>query len=432
MQLKISKMETINIITLGCSKNTIDSEVIAYTLKQQGYTVVHESSEDTDIVIVNTCSFIQDAKEESIEEILMHIERKKAGHIKQLFIIGCLAQRYHDDLIAMLPEVDGIYSYSELGQFLNKPDFDLLKTPRRLLSTPKHYAYLKISEGCARQCAFCAIPNIRGKHISKPMDMIISEAEDLSHQGIKELMLIAQDSTYYGMDLNNTRQLESLMRRLTDIKGLEWIRLHYAYPLNFPYEILDVLRDYGQFCKYIDIPLQHISTNVLKSMNRPSTEAQMYNLIERIRTKVPGIAIRTTLLSGFPTETREDHKALVKFVEEMRFDRLGVFSYSQEEDTPAYPLGDPIKKAEKNRRLEELMSLQESISLELNEAKINSVMKVIIDEESDEFYIGRTEFDSPEVDNEVLIGKEEKLNIGEFYPIRITEADYFDLYGKKI
>ena len=425
-------MESINIITLGCSKNTIDSEVIANSLQKEGYTVLHESAEDTDIVIVNTCSFIQDAKEESIEEILMHAERKKAGHIKKLYVIGCLAQRYHDDLVKMLPEADGIYAYKDLGQFLKQSDFNLLTSPRGTLSTPKHYAYLKISEGCDRHCAFCAIPNIRGKHISKPIDMVVREAEQLASQGVKELMVIAQDSTYYGMDLNNTRQLEVLLRKLAGVKGIEWIRLHYAYPMGFPYEVLDVIRDYNQFCKYIDIPLQHISANVLKSMNRGCTESQMYSLVERIRTKVPGIAIRTTLLSGFPTETREDHKALVQFVKDMRFDRLGVFSYSQEEDTPAYPLGDPIKKAEKNRRLEELMTLQEEISLELNEAKVGSVQKVIIDEETDEFYLGRTEFDSPEVDNEVLIDKETPLTIGEFYPIRITEADYFDLYGKKI
>lgn len=427
-----TKTESINIVTLGCSKNSVDSEVIAAQLQKMGYRVFHETTADTDTVIINTCSFIQDAKEQSIEEILLHAERKNNGLIKKLYVIGCLAQRYKDELSEMIPEVDAFYTFAELHHLFHLDKFDLLGHSDRILSTPSHYAYLKVSEGCDRNCSYCAIPLIRGKQVSKPIEQLVEEAQKLAQGGVKELMLIAQDLTYYGMDLSKHRDLEMLLRRLAQVKGLEWIRLHYAYPMGFPYEILDVMNEYSNICKYLDIPLQHISDDILSDMHRGGNSMQTYKLIETIRNKVPGIALRTTLISGYPTETRAQHKELVEFVKQMKFERLGVFSYSQEEGTPAFPLGDPIKQAEKNRRLEEIMSLQEQISLEHNEKLINKAVKVIIDAEEEEFYVGRTEFDSPDVDNSVLIEKKQALAIGEFYPVMIHQADCYDLYGNVI
>lgn len=424
--------ESINIVTLGCSKNSVDSEVIAAQLQKMGYRVFHETTNDTDIVIINTCSFIQDAKEQSIEEILFYAERKKKGIIKKLYVIGCLAQRYKDELAEMIPEVNAFYTFAEIHQLFHLDKFDLLGHSDRILSTPPHYAYLKVSEGCDRNCSYCAIPLIRGKQISKPIDQLVEEAQKLAQGGVKELMLIAQDLTYYGMDLTKHRDLEMLLRRLAQVKGLEWIRLHYAYPMGFPYEILDVMNEYSNICKYLDIPLQHISDDILSDMHRGGNSMQTYKLIETIRDKVPGIALRTTLISGYPTETRAQHKELVEFVKQMKFERLGVFSYSQEEGTPAFPLGDPIKQSEKNRRLEEIMSLQEQISLEHNEKLVNKVLKVIIDAEEDNYYVGRTEFDSPDVDNTVLIDKKKALAIGKFYPVMIHKADCYDLYGSII
>lgn len=424
----------INIITLGCSKNNVDSEVLAAQFQRKGHVVFHNSMEENgiDIVVINTCAFIQDAKSQAVDEILLQVERKKLGYIKKVYVIGCLAQRYKDDLLESIPEIDGIYPFAQVGDLLGEPKFDLLGSSERILSTPPHYAYLKISEGCDRQCSYCAIPLIRGRQVSKPVEALVRETELLAEQGVKELMLIAQDLTYYGMDLYQRRDLERLLRKIAQVKGIEWIRLHYAYPINFPYEVLDVMNEYSNICKYIDIPLQHISEEILKSMGRGGNPMQTYKLLERFREKVPGIAIRSTLISGYPTETREQHKELVQFVKDIRFDRLGFFSYSQEEGTPAFPLGDPIKEREKNRRLEELIATQEDIALELNKAKVGSVMKVIIDGEDDQFYVGRTEFDSPDVDDAVLIRKKEKLKVGEFYPVRIEKADSFDLYGTKI
>ena len=424
----------INIITLGCSKNTVDSEVLAAQFQRKGHRVFHNSEKENgiDVAVINTCSFIQDAKTQAIEEILYQVERKKHGYIKKVYVIGCLAQRYNEDLRESIPEIDGIFPFAKLNELVEETSFDLLHQSERVLSTPPYYAYLKISEGCDRQCSYCAIPLIRGKQVSKPVEMIVKEAELLAEKGVKELMLIAQDLTYYGMDLYQRRDLERLLKKLAQVNGIEWIRLHYAYPINFPYEILDVMNDYPNICRYLDIPLQHISEDILRSMNRGGTSAQIYKLIERIRNKVPGIALRSTLISGYPTETREQHKELLKFVEDVKFDRLGFFSYSQEEGTPAFPLGDPIKEREKNRRLEELIALQENISLELNQKKIGSVMKVLVDGEDDRYYIGRSEFDSPDVDDAVLISKKQKLNVGEFYPVHIDKADRFDLYGTKI
>jgi ribosomal protein S12 methylthiotransferase len=423
--------QSINLITLGCSKNIVDSEIIAAQFEQLGYKVYHETEDDTDIIIINTCGFILDAKEQSIETILFFLEKKQKE--SKLFVIGCLAERYKKELEETLPEVDGFYGFSELSNFFDLfkiPPFNLLHPTHRLLSTPSHYAYLKISEGCDRQCAFCAIPTIRGKHISKPKELLITETKTLVEKGVKEIMLIAQDLTYYGIDLYKKRSLASLLQELAQIKGLEWIRLHYAYPVNFPYEILDVINDYKNICRYIDIPFQHINDNILKTMRRGHTASDTYQLIETLRKKIPNIAIRTTLISGFPGETKKEHNQLLKFIEEARFERLGVFSYSQEENTPAYSLGDPINKKEKKRRLDELMLLQQEISYELNQEKINSTLKVMIDDENDNFYLGRTEFDSPEVDNGVLIDKEEKLEIGNFYNARIIDANTFDLVGK--
>jgi ribosomal protein S12 methylthiotransferase len=427
----------INIITLGCSKNNVDSEVLASQFRQKGHTVFHNSVQENGIdwVVINTCSFIQDAKTQAIDEILLQLERKKQGFIKKVYVIGCLAQRYEDDLRESLPEIDGIFPFLQLNKLLDEPQFDLLHQTDRILSTPKHYAYLKISEGCDRQCSYCAIPLIRGKQVSKPIDMLVKETESLASQGVKEIMLIAQDLTAYGIDISQHRDLEKLLRKLAQVQGIEWIRMHYAYPINFPYEILDVMNEYSNICRYIDIPLQHISETVLKSMNRGGTPQQMYNLIERIRNKVPGIAIRSTLISGYPTETREHHKELLQFVKDIEFDRLGFFSYSQEEGTPAFPLGDPIKEREKNRRLEKLIATQEEISLKLNKQKVNSVMKVIVDDANRDYYIARSEFDSPDVDQNVLIrkkGLQGKLQTGEFYNVNIEKADMFDLYAKKI
>ncbi|MDX9891750.1 MAG: 30S ribosomal protein S12 methylthiotransferase RimO [Bacteroidales bacterium] len=422
-------MATYNIVTLGCSKNTVDSEVIAARLKAQGHTVYFDSTKNTDFVIVNTCSFIKDSKEQSIDEVFLHLQRKKQGDVKNVYVMGCLSERYHDELQEMIPEADGIFAFDELKNMINESQFDLLNSPNRIVSTPSHYAYMKISEGCDHECSFCAIPLIRGKQTSKPVEMIVEEAEKLASQGVKELMLIAQDLTYYGMDLYNKRDLERLLRKIAQVKGIEWIRLHYAYPLGFPYEILDVMNEYSNFCKYLDIPFQHISDPILKSMRRGGNSMQTYQLIERIRHKIPGIALRTTLISGYPEETKADHKLLIDFVKEMRFERLGVFTYSPEENTPAFPLGDPIKEREKNKRVEEIMRIQEQISLEHNQAKIGSVMKVIIDSEENNTYFGRTEFDSPEVDNSVIIKKTKGIELGSFQSVYIDKADHYDLYG---
>ena len=332
----------------------------------------------------------------------------------------------------MIPEADGFFSFSELNILLEEKEFSLLSSLNRIVSTPKHYAYLKISEGCDRECSFCAIPLIRGKQISKPIEMIVQEAEMLAQQGVKELLLIAQDLTYYGIDIYNHRMIAKLMRKLADVKGLEWIRLHYAYPMGFPYDILDVMNEFSVFCRYLDIPLQHISDAVLKSMKRGSNKQQVYKFLETVRNAVPEIAIRTTLISGYPAETRNEHRELVEFVKEMRFERLGVFAYSPEEGTAAFELGDPVKTKEKNHRVREIMELQETISLQHNQAKTGKVMRVLLDRKEDNFYVGRTEFDSPEVDNLVFVNGDKKLKIGEFYSVLIEKAESYDLFGRVV
>lgn len=420
---------TVNIITLGCSKNIVDSEIIAARLQKSGHRIFFEGTMKTDVVILNTCSFIGDAREESVNEILVQIERKMRRQVKKIFVVGCLAQRCKRELVDELPEVDGFYTFEELKELTGMPDFDLLGSSERLLSTPFHYAYLKISEGCDHSCSYCAIPLIRGKQVSKPIPLLVEEARKLVDQGVKELMLIAQDLTYYGVDLTGKRELAGLMEALAQVKGLEWIRLHYAYPLNFPYEALEVMNAYPQYCKYLDIPFQHISDDILKSMRRGGSSQYIYDLIARIRETVPGIALRTTLISGYPTETHEQHKELVEFVRKNRFERLGVFAYSREDDTPAYDLGDPVRRNIKTRRVNEIMQLQEGISRELNEAKVGQTLRVIVDAEDQDFYVGRTEFDSPDVDNSVLIRKDKALKIGEFYNVKIVDAADYDLYG---
>jgi len=408
----------------------VDSEIMASRLQKMGHRIFFEGTMKSDVVIVNTCSFIGDAREESVNEILAQVERKMNRQVKKIYVVGCLAQRCKQDLVDELPEVDGFYTFEELKQLMDQSDFDLLGTSERLLSTPSHYAYLKVSEGCDHSCSYCAIPLIRGKQVSKPIPLLVEEAQKLSDQGVKELMLIAQDLTYYGVDLTGKHELAKLMEALAQVKGLEWIRLHYAYPINFPYEILDVMNAYPQYCRYLDIPFQHVSDDILKSMRRGGTSQYIYDLIARIRETVPGIALRTTLISGYPTETNEQHKELVEFVRKNRFERLGVFAYSQEDDTPAYDLGDPVRRNIKTRRVNEIMQLQEGISRELNEAKVGQTLKVMVDAEEQDFYVGRTEFDSPDVDNSVLIRKDKALRIGEFYNVKITEAAEYDLYGE--
>ena len=420
---------TINIITLGCSKNIVDSEVMAAQFHRNGHELYYESAKKSDVVIINTCSFIHDAREESVNEILNQIERKKHRQIKKLYVVGCLVQRNMAELQEALPEVDGFFTFAELPKLLESPDFQLLNTPDRILSTPQHYAYLKISEGCDHQCSYCSIPLIRDRQISKPIPLLVEEAQRLADQGVKELMLIAQDLTYYGIDRSGKRELADLMDKLAQVNGIQWIRLHYAYPLNFPYEILEVMKQYPQYCRYLDIPFQHVSDDILQSMRRGGSSAYIYDLIARIRETIPGIALRTTLISGYPTETREQHKELIEFVRRNRFERLGVFAYSREEDTPAYDLGDPIKASEKTKRVNEIMKLQEGISLEINETRVGTTMKVLIDSEESDCYIGRTEFDSPDVDNTVFIDKEKPLTVGEFYNVEITDAAEYDLFG---
>lgn len=402
---------------------------MAAQLHRNGHELYYESAQKSDIVIINTCSFIHDAREESVNEILNQIERKKRRQIKKLYVVGCLVQRNMTELQEALPEVDGFFTFAELPKLLESPDFQLLNTADRMLSTPRHYAYLKISEGCDHQCSYCSIPLIRDRQVSKPIPLLVEEAQRLADQGVKELMLIAQDLTYYGIDRSGKRELADLMDKLAQVNGIQWIRLHYAYPLNFPYEILEVMKQYPQYCRYLDIPFQHVSDDILQSMRRGGSSAYIYDLIARIRETIPGIALRTTLISGYPTETREQHKELVEFVRRNRFERLGVFAYSQEEDTPAFDLGDPIKASEKNKRVNEIMKLQEKISYEINQTRVGTTMKVLIDSEEPDCYIGRTEFDSPDVDNDVFIDKSQPLTIGEFYNVEITDAAEYDLFG---
>jgi ribosomal protein S12 methylthiotransferase len=430
MQTKSRKTPKVNVVTLGCSKNTVDSEVLMGQLSHGGIMVEHESnSEDFDTVIINTCGFIDKAKEESIQTILQFAEAKKKGWIEKLYVTGCLSQRYKDNLEEEIKEVDAFFGTMELPLLLNKFEVDYKKEliGERVLSMDTHYAYLKISEGCNRKCSFCAIPLMRGLHKSRTIESLVSETKSLARKGVKEIMLIAQELTYYGLDIYKKRALVELIQELSKVDGIEWIRLHYAYPSQFPLEILDEIRDNPKVCKYLDMPIQHISDSVLKDMKRNTTKEYTKSLIETIREKVPGIAIRTTLLTGYPTETESDFEELVDFIREMKFNRLGVFTYSHEENTGAHKHDDIISEEEKENRKSILMEVQSEISYELNQALIGQEVKVLIDRAEDGIYYGRTQYDSPEVDNEVIINSDTYLRIGDFVYVTISDATEFDV-----
>lgn len=435
MKTRTLKKDKVNIITLGCSKNMVDSEVLSGQLKANDIDVVHESGKkDHNIVVVNTCGFIDKAKEESVNTILDQVALKKEGRLDKVYVTGCLSQRYRDDLEKEIPEVDAWFGTMELPLMLKQfeADYKAELIGERLLATPKHYAYLKISEGCNRTCSFCAIPLMRGGHVSRTMEDLVKEAENLVRKGVKEVMLIAQELTYYGLDIYKQRMLPDLMNRLADVNGLEWIRLHYAYPSKFPLEILDVMRQRDNICNYLDMPLQHASDNMLKAMKRQITRAEMTDLIGQVRDKVPGICLRTTLISGFPGETEQDVEDMKDFIRESRFDRVGIFTYSHEEGTSAHDLVDSVPADEKQRRAEAVMEVQQEISFEKNQEKIGQVFKTIIDKKEAGRYIGRTEFDSVEVDNEVIIAGDQKLPIGDFVQVKITKAFDYDLEGEVV
>jgi ribosomal protein S12 methylthiotransferase len=433
MKTKSIRRDKVNIITLGCSKNLVDSEVLSGQLRLNGIGVTHESTKRaTNIVVVNTCGFIDKAREESVNTILEQVALKKGGSLEKVYVTGCLSQRYRDDLEKEIPEVDAWFGTMEMPLLLKKlnADYKAELVGERLLSTPQHYAYLKISEGCNRTCSFCAIPLMRGNHVSRPIEELVKEAENLVRMGVKELMLIAQELTYYGLDINKKRQLSELLNRLADVKGLEWIRLHYAYPSKFPLEILDTIRERENICNYLDMPLQHASDNILKAMKRQITRSEMSELIHTIRAKVPGICLRTTLIAGFPGEKQSDIDEMKNFLTEHRFDRVGIFTYSHEEGTSAFALKDDVPTDVKEIRAQEVMELQQEISYEKNQEKIGKVFKTIVDKKESGRYIGRTEFDSVEVDNEVIIHSDSPLKIGSFVSVKITKAYDFDLEGQ--
>ncbi|ACU60561.1 30S ribosomal protein S12 methylthiotransferase RimO [Chitinophaga pinensis] len=435
MKTKTLKKDKVNIITLGCSKNMVDSEVLSGQLLANEIDVVHESAKkDHNIVVVNTCGFIDKAKEESINTILEQIELKNRGRLEKVYVTGCLSERYRGDLESEIPGVDAWFGTMELPLILKKFDADYKAEliGERLLATPTHYAYLKIAEGCNRTCSFCAIPLMRGGHVSRPIEQLVAEAEKLVNSGVKEIMLIAQELTYYGLDLYKERRLADLLRALAQVKGLEWIRLHYAYPHKFPMEVLDVMNEFPNICKYIDMPLQHAADNMLKSMKRQITRVEMEDLITAIRAKVPGICLRTTLITGYPGETLEDVEETKRFLEKMRLDRVGVFTYSHEEGTSAYELEDNIPAEEKERRAQDIMETQQEISLEKNQEKVGQVFRVIVDKKESGRYLARTEFDSVEVDNEVIINTSKRLKPGEFVNVRITKAYDYDLEGELV
>ena len=433
MKARTRTKDKVNIITLGCSKNLVDSEVLSGQLRANDIDVVHENKKiDHNIVVVNTCGFIDKAKEESVQTILEQVELKRKGKLDKVYVTGCLSERYKNNLEAEIPEVDAYFGTLELPQILKQfeVDYKAELIGERFLATPSHYAYMKISEGCNRTCSFCAIPLMRGQHVSKTMEQLVAEATGLVRSGVKEIMLIAQELTYYGLDIYKKRSLPDLLNRLADIEGLEWIRLHYAYPSKFPLEILDVMRDRPNICNYLDMPLQHASDRMLKAMKRQITRTEMDELIHAIREKVPGICLRTTLIAGFPGETEEDIVSLQDFLTQHRFDRVGIFTYSHEEGTSAHDLIDDVSAEEKESRAQQVMETQQEISLELNQQKLGQVFKTLIDKKEAGRYLGRTEFDSVEVDNEVIIQTEKKLKIGSFVNVRITKAYDYDLEGE--
>ncbi len=435
MRSKKLHQDKVNIITLGCSKNLVDSEVLSGQLMANEIDVVHENKKnDHNIVVVNTCGFIDKAKEESVNTILEQVAMKKKGKLDKVYVTGCLSERYRNDLMNEIPEVDAWFGTLELPLMLQQFNADYKKDllGERLLATPKHYAYLKISEGCNRTCSFCAIPLMRGQHVSRTIEDLVAEAEGLVRKGVKEIMLIAQELTYYGLDLYKTRALPKLLHTLADVKGIEWIRLHYAYPSKFPMEILEVMKERDNICNYLDMPLQHASNNMLAAMKRQITQEEMDQLIGDIRAKVPGICLRTTLITGYPGETLEDVEDLKRFLQKHRFDRVGIFTYSHEENTSAYDVEDNIPADEKERRAQEIMEVQQEISLEINEEKIGKIFKVVIDKKEAGRYLGRTEFDSVEVDNEVVVHSTKKLHPGDFVMVKITKAYDYDLEGEVV
>jgi len=432
MKTKNVKRDRVNIITLGCSKNLVDSEVLSGQLAAADVDVRHESKKpDHNIVVINTCGFIDKAKEESINMILEQVELKKRGRLDKVYVTGCLSERYKQNLEDEIPEVDAFFGTMELPFLLKKFDVDYKAelVGERLLSTPNHYAYLKISEGCNRTCSFCAIPLMRGRHVSRPIESLVSEAQKLVRGGVKEIMLIAQELTYYGLDIYKKRELPRLLHALADIEGLHWIRLHYAYPSRFPMEIIDAMRERENICNYLDMPLQHASNQMLRAMKRQITKEEMEDIIGEIKHKIPGICLRTTLISGFPGETREDIEELKAFLKKIEFDRVGIFTYSHEENTSAYELEDNIDEEVKEERAQEIMEVQQEISYQKNVDKIGRTFKVIIDKKEAGKYLGRTEFDSVEVDNEVIIHSENKLHPGDFVNVKITHAFDYDLEG---
>jgi len=443
LKIKIRKLKTktlkknkVNVVTLGCSKNIVDSEVLMGQLKANNFDVQHESTEDdSSIVIINTCGFIDNAKQESIDTIIRYADAKKAGLVDKVYVTGCLSERYKPELEKEIPNVDGYFGTRELPRLLKtlKADYKHELVGERLLTTPHHFSYFKISEGCDRPCSFCAIPLMRGKHVSRSIEDLVKEAKHLAKNGTKELMLIAQDLTYYGLDIYKKRNLSELLKQLSDVNGIEWIRLHYAFPAGFPMDVLDVMNERKNICNYLDMPLQHISDNMLKSMRRGTTKQKTIDLVNQIRDKVPGIALRTTLIAGYPGETKKDHEEMLEWVEQTRFERLGIFGYSHEENTHAYLLKDDVSAKTKQARTEAVMALQMGISYDLNQKKIGKTYKVLFDKKEGDYFIGRTEFDSPEVDNEVLVkADKDYVRVGDFANVKITSAEDYDLYGEVV
>ncbi|MCC6372517.1 MAG: 30S ribosomal protein S12 methylthiotransferase RimO [Bacteroidia bacterium] len=437
MKTKTLKKNKVNVVTLGCSKNLVDSEVLMGQLKANKFDVEHEgTSDDHQIVIINTCGFVDNAKQESIDTILRYVEAKKDGDVEKVYVTGCLSERYKKDLQIEIPEVDAWFGTRELPKILKtlKADYKHELVGERLLTTPQHYAYFKISEGCDRPCSFCAIPLMRGKHVSVEMDELVQRAKTLATKGTKELLLIAQDLTYYGLDIYKKRELAKLIEKLSEVEGIDWIRLHYAFPSGFPMEVLDVMNAKSNVCNYLDMPLQHISDNMLSSMRRGITKQKTIDTVNKIRDKVPGIALRTTLIAGYPGETEKDHEEMLRWVEDTKFERLGIFTYSHEENTHAYNLKDDVSEKIKRKRADAVMAVQQEISFKLNQEKIGKEYKVLFDRKEGDYFIGRSEFDSPDVDNEVLVkaGTDTYARIGDFANVKITSATDFDLYGDLI
>lgn len=436
MKVRSLKKDKVNVVTLGCSKNLVDSEVLMGQLRANEFEVAHESDkDDSNIIIVNTCGFIDNAKQESIDTILRYAEAKEAGQIDKLYVTGCLSQRYKDSLEQEIPQVDAYFGTLELPRLLKtlEADYKHELIGERLLTTPSHFAYFKIAEGCNRPCSFCAIPLMRGKHVDRPIEDLVREAKRLASMGTKELILIAQDLTYYGLQHYGERKLADLLRNLSDVEGIEWIRMQYAYPSQFPMEVFDVMNERENICKYLDMPLQHISDNMLKTMRRGISKRRTIELVDQIRQRVPDIALRTTLIAGHPGETKKDFQELYDWVEETRFDRLGIFTYSHEDNTHSYTLEDNVPEEVKQDRADAIMELQQGISVELNEEKIGNTYKVLFDRKESGYFVGRTQYDSPEVDNEVLVPADSNyVRLGDFANVKINDASDFDLYGEVV